>query len=395
MAYNPSDYSTFKPSPPEATPAVSGKAPTNEVVRASVSNEGASGPKGPEPWPTDNGSWRANPVEAIERALWTYRGGGGPDAEDDLFSPHTGIVIDALRKDTNLDVPVKLWKDRIAALVSEAEKRNHAVIHKGAPFYNNALCLFRLGDFDRAYSYFSKAAAEDTLNRGTDPSRLFTGNHPLSPKVLIDPLFSTLLPHHVVDYRAVTSQTLDETELKSLLSWLSVRLSDAMQVLMALHRIQRTLLEEDDTATSFIRVRAIGELHVAVESALRQHGIGVSQLFDRLQRALATNPNALSAFNDLHSWFIATFPAASRETAATLNQLLAEADNRFAGTAAAATKAGIAAYAVVRVRNSILHLNEEGLDIFKSRPAALKIVGWALSTCRTVQHAEQGTLAAL
>jgi len=377
------------------TPAVSGKAPEYAVIKSPASNEGVSGPKGPNALAAEDGKWREDPAGAIERALWSYRGGGGPDAEDDIFSPHTGIVIEVLQADSNLDVPVKLWKRRIAGLVSEAEKRIGGPIHKGAPYYNNALCLFHLGDFDRAYSYFSKAAAEDTRSRGTDPSRLFTGNHPLSPKVLIEPLFSTLVPHFAANYAAVTGQTLDEAELKRLLSWLSVRLSDAMQVLMALHRIQRTLQEDDDSANRFIRVRAIGELHVAVESALRQHNIGSDQLFDRLHGALASNPNSLAAFDALHAWFIGTFLPAARETAPALNQLLAEADRRFAATPSAATRAGIAAYAVLRVRNSILHVNEEGLDIFKNRAAALTIVGLALATCRTVQHAEQGTLAAL
>jgi hypothetical protein len=61
----------------------------------------------------------------------------------------------------------------------------------------------------------------------------------------------------------------------------------------------------------------------------------------------------------------------------------------------AAERAGIVAYTAYRLRNSILHVNEEGLDIYKKRDLGVRMAGWAFVACRLVKHAEENKIASI
>jgi hypothetical protein len=362
------------------------------ISQGSPGSLGVSGPAAPV-----EASWELpqKVTMSVKEALAGYVGGQGPDVEDTLFSAHTAFVDRSLKMNQNLGDPPRIWATDIEPLVRLAEARIKTAIHKGAPFYNSALCLFQLGDFDGALSYFASAAEEDAIHRHEPPERLFTGNHPLSPQVLIAPLERDLFPHFSANYLEITGVALDGAELKNLLGWFAVRITDALQLLSSLHSISRSLRRDDDVTSRHSRSKAIGDIAVAVESTMKIHWAGSDVFHARLESALSANRPSCVAFDSLHRWFCATFTKTARESAVAVNAVLTEAQARFRSASTRAERVGIAAYATLRFRNSAEHVNDEQLDTFQDRATALIVAGWALSTCRTVQHAHEGTLSAL
>ena len=119
-------------------------------------------------------AFEAKAANLIIETLAARVAGAGPQADDDIFLPHTVYAATAL--DASLKtchgvelLPARLWLREIWPRVIEAEQQlkqsnPNARIHKGAPFFNNGLCFFVAGDFERAIQYFAEAGKEDELS---------------------------------------------------------------------------------------------------------------------------------------------------------------------------------------------------------------------------------------
>ena len=159
-----------------------------------------------------------------------------------------------------------------------------------------ALLLF-LGDFDNAYRFLAEAGVEDEKSGRGSRFKILLGDHGLSEQVLITPLEGILFPRWSASYVAVTSTNLDKPEFAALLGSLAARPTDAFQTMIALHRFRRSLFGFENEATQHIRVRAIAELIVVLESTLkRQFHPTDKMLSDLLEQLLQANPKALAAF---------------------------------------------------------------------------------------------------
>lgn len=371
--------------PPTPTPA---SLPT-PTPSAPPGQSGSSG----EPHPSS-----LDPFTEFAQQLAVYPGGGDPNTEDGLFQIHTNLVGKILAGLVPSESAVVLW-EKMQPLAEAAEARIAQKIHKGAPFYNTGLCLFVCGDFDGAYYFINRAAREDErIGRMTFPGILI-GDHALSKQIILDPLVLELIPIWQKDYLDSTGIVLDEAELRGILRWLAQRPSDAFTVVAALHRVRRSLKREGNEAVRLVVVRAMADILVCLESSLRhKQGAGNhvgEQLGKRLPPELALNPAASAAFTDLHDWWVHSYIKAQRESEIGVNGLIVEGSNRFAAAVTVAQRMGIILCTAYRLRNSVLHVNEEGLGIYQDRNLGLRMAGWAFAACRLVKHMADLTFAAI
>jgi hypothetical protein len=335
-------------------------------------------------------------VKAALAGLRTYAGGGDSVAEDALFQVHTNLVLGVLATGaTRLNGPVLLWERLLAPETAATEKRLGKLIHKGAPLYNTGVCLFLLNDFDGAFQYFVDAD-EENKRLGPGGIEMLIGKHALSEKILIAPLIRDIAPKWAQDYKAVTGIDLNAGELTRMLEWLGKRTSDAFATVFALHRISRAYNRpKKNQASRLIVVRSIAELLVVLESAIRRiQGAGIvgQQLGKRMPALIGVNPKIKGAYDDL---LPTKFPQGQGESAAALNAVVNEGVIRFGAAKSEAERAGIVCYIAYRLRNSLLHLNEEALDIYGNLDLAVRMSGWALAANRLARHREEGTLTAL
>lgn len=322
-------------------------------------------------------------------AIVAYDGKGDSAAEDALFSLHTAVTSAALQGVVSLTTPGRLWEEHFQPAVAAAEKRLSKLIHKGAPLYNNALCLFLLSDFDGAFQFVVDA---ETENRRLGPGAfdLLIGKDALSRPWVVDTLITDLGPRWASDYQAITGCPLSAAELIDLFAWLAQRPTDAFMVVAAAHRVRRAALRPvPNRATRLMVVRALADSLVSMESAIRwiQQGTPVTgQLHERMKTVMNQDARLLNGFNALKS-----FSAGQGETAVALNDLITEAVSRFSGATTQTARAGLAAYVSYRFRNSVLHVNEESLTIQQDLDLGIRMVGWTLATCRVVAHIKRGT----
>lgn len=324
-------------------------------------------------------------------------------ADDDIFLTHSLLIEKLLPRSRSAPisglelVPVRLWEDHILPLCRQTEAQMRithpaARIHKGAPLFNVGLCLFLSGDFDRAFQYFAEAAKEDELSGRGSRRTLVIGDHPLAERVIIDPLVRDLLPHWVSDYSSVTGALLDKAELQSVLRWLIFRAPDAFQVVASLHRLRESAHSPENEVSMFQLVRAVAEIVLSIESSLRRWQTGASgQLQARTENLLAGTA-AHPSFAQFHTNFCNTFSKPARDTAGAVNWVIQQVPGRLAAVTSCAPRIGIIAYLAVRLRNSLMHVNEEALDIHSNRSLCIKIAGQMFSMIRISKFGQEGLL---
>lgn len=336
---------------------------------------------------------KMNPqIEDALKGILNYQGKGTSADEDALFEVHTIAALAALASAPRLMEPVVMWERIFRPAATEAEKRIGRPIHKGAPCYNTALCCFLMHDFDGAFQYLMDAHDENQ-RLGGNPFGILIGKHPLSRKFLIEPLVGHMAPRWATDYKAITGFDLTPDELIELMVWLSNRPSDAFVALVELHRVWWAAdRQPENRATRLVAFRAVADLLVCLESAIRNfQGTAVTgQLYARMTNMLNADARVIGVFNSLKD-----FPAGQGETPAALNNAITEATNRFALATTESVRAGCVCFASYKLRNSLLHLNEEALDVHTNLNLAVRMAGWTLAAIRIARRAHESALGAL
>jgi hypothetical protein len=341
----------------------------------------------------------------IKMALSMRCAGNWPRQDDDIFQSHTILIDTLLNHSGKLPVglellPVRLWEDHIFPMVVKAEgelrKSNaNARIHKGAPFFNVALCLFLSGDFHRAYQYFAEAGKEDELSGRGSRYLVPIGVNKLAEQVIIGPLARTIVPEWATDYKAITSSNLDVGELQSVIAWLVQRAPDAFQTVTALHRFHQLKMSIDNEASRYQLVRSLADLILPVESSLRRWQTGDGQLFKRTEKLLRENPPSLATFKAFHTDYYTTWPKPQQETGVAVNWVVSQTFSRLKTQASIAERIGTASYLVVRLRNSLMHVNEETLDVHGDPNLCMRVAGIAFAMLRISKHGDENTLSSL
>jgi hypothetical protein len=327
-------------------------------------------------------------VERVTEALNGYGGGGSAEQQDRLFEAHTAFVGRILLGGDCREA-AKLWPNHIKDLVLERETVLNMPIHKGAPLYNTGLVFFVAGDFDRALQYFVEAgAADEALGRGHRIA-VPIGGHPLSRQVILEPL-AGLLNHWAANYMLVTGLALDLDELKSLLSLMADRSSDTLQAVIALHRIQHTLDGTENSGARIVRFRALADLVHLVESFLRQFQDKTirGELGKRIEALLKFNSIVKKGRDDFRQAFDKQ-RIPNDDYVAVLNWITQETRSRCLYASSPAYAAGVITFFCHRLRNSLLHVNEEELLIFREKDTCLSAAGWVLAMLRVAGFAKE------
>ncbi len=313
----------------------------------------------------------------------------GPD--DALFAPHTAFAQAAWRCNLQQSV-ARLWVEKLASLTRKAE-REIGHIHKGAPLFNTGISYFISGDYARATQYIAAAADENERRDPGSGITLLTGGAN-AEQVFLRPLYRWIDASFGVDYRAATNQTLAPQEVKDLVQFLATRLSDALLFIAALHRLHAQLAGPNNHPVKLQRMRALADILVVFESNLRSWQRGVhGQLRNRTVALARENPAVAREFNTLDQHYGTS--GIKLDTTSGLNRMLLREEARFSSVGTTAERAGIALFVAYRLRNSVMHVLDERLRVFKVRKALLKAVGLSLAAVRIAMCGKMGTLGSL
>ncbi len=240
---------------------------------------------------------------------------------------------------------------------------------------------------------------EKTLGR-VGGSGIQIGQNSLSEQVLIIPVVNhiTGTSSWCSDYKSVFGTDLDKSVVKEMVAWLATRLVNALQLVIVLHRFFLLKSGPENTAAKHIRIQALADLILVVESSLRLWQTNISgQLHSRMETAISANTSIRNSFDAAHSRFCATYPSSdpNRETGIAVNWAVNDAVAELAKASTAAERAGIITYLAVRLRNSLMHVIDDSLDIYNNEATCERIAGLMLITARLSEYSEKNRLASI
>jgi len=347
--------------------------------------------------------WQQIIVANISESLRQRAENTWADADDKIFGAHTLFVKFAIAHRDPLPA-IDIWENKIApdVLLAEAHLAKNGSpqprIHKGAPLFNVGVACYVAGNLERAFGYVAAAGEENEKSGRGSPFPILIGDDILSRRFLIKPIVDRYFPVWAEDYKNVTNRDLNEAEFVDVLKNLAQRPADAIQFLFALHRFLKADLSFENYATKHIRTRAVAEALVALESTLRRsQGDAAGELRTQLEKLVKANGAVKSSFDNFTKDFDSCIKggAFDKRSPAAVNWTNMEAQTRLANETTVAGRAGIACYLALRLRNSLLHVVEDSLDMFQQKSLCERCLGLALATVRLAKHGEDATLAAL
>jgi hypothetical protein len=337
-------------------------------------------------------------VDEITKALALKSEGKWTESDARLFLP---LERYTLRCIVNLtpERAARLWLGELAAKVLEVEEKlklqgNSNGINKTDAFTSVGAAFFHAGNLEHAYQFFAEAGREGERHGGSPRVSMMIGDGPTAT-LLRRTLEMWLEPLWQKDYLAITGKQFVIGELKGLLEWLGAGWSDAVQVIISLHRLAKAQKPFDNEASQHIRCRALADLILAIESNLRRlHPADQGELFNRIQRLLSANSVMSRQFGLMNNRFCNQYPnKEDRKTSTAVEWVINDCLTAFDAAPTTAEKAGIAAYLVVRLRNSVMHVIDESTCLYSDGAVVMRVSGLALSILRLSKHGTEGTLA--
>lgn len=329
-----------------------------------------------------------NNLEAIERAvvadvkakLNARVNGTWSETDDDLFAAFTSFAVHCIDSLIPLRA-TRLWLVDLAPLVEKDGAAASQPIHIGSPLYNCGVCFFFAGDLDRFYQFVG--AAEEATNRvAAGPVDLLIGGG-LAKDILIRPMVAWLSKAWEPLYSSITSTTLEEQEYTDLIRWLAAQLVDAVHATIALHRL---LLQHppDNSATQHIRVRAVADLCVVLESTTKRWNTATSRDLHAHAESVANALGCHKEFRKLHDDFgkHCDTTATDKKSADAVNWACQQCLNHAKKANALEERRAAALYLSVRLRNSLLHVLDEQLDIYTNKAMLLEAASCVFAAIR-------------
>lgn len=321
--------------------------------------------------------------------------------DDEAFAPFTSLVQFSL----NVGLPQlasRYWPtlDKIIAASEQnlkaARSDPAARFHKGSPYYNIGLCHFVGGDLERGFQFLAMTGDEHA-NGGGDPFPVVLGDHVLSKQFLIAPLVAEFVPGWSTGYQEITNRVLNEAELVALIKRAAKRPTDGIQLLLSLHRLLKSRGSIQNDWTRYLRTRALAELLVSLESMLRRIQAGHSgELQSQFEKMFSGKTPYNGPFLAFHLAFKAAYKPPggvdSTRTPAAVNWSVNEALTRIAAAGTREEKAGVACYAAVRLRNTLLHVLETNLDIYTDEAKCMDMFSVCLAAFGIAADGEDGVL---
>jgi hypothetical protein len=321
-------------------------------------------------------------VAAIQQKLNNYSGNGGINEEDFLFMEYGDFLRSKLHEGDLREVYMT-WESRISPLVENRCQELRKRIHIGSPLYNTALAYFICGNFDSALCYFIAADNEDMQNKNAPGVMVTIGKHPLSSQVIVQPLIQEFASKWSAPYREVTGCQFDQAEITSLLEWLarftSDSVADSVQVVIALHRLRHSLnvSTSENQATCHLRVRAIADMLIVVESNLKRQAGRTTKMLGGLIDGMLTGKTAQVAYDRLNRDFDSQFTPRTppRQTPQATDWLVAESVRRITNASIRDERIGLVCFLAQHLRNGLLHSIEPSLQISLHAALAVEVAG--------------------
>ena len=263
-------------------------------------------------------------------------------------------------------------------------------IHKGAPLFNVSVCHFKNGDLENGFKFLTETGNEDVANGSSDGLAVRLGDHPLSRQILIEPVVSAFAAPRSKHYLAITGCTLDELELRDLIKYAAQRPMDAIQLVAALQRFLKAKSSPQNDWTRYARIRALADLVIVVESTLRRKQRPCDgELCDQLTELLKGQSAYLSIFGTFNTDFGKVYPKNSpkKKTAEAVDWCVQKTITFLNSGAPREKNGGAACFLTLRLRNSLLHVLEDQVNIFADEAKCTEVFGIALATLRLAKWA--------
>lgn len=189
-------------------------------------------------------------------------------ADDALFGPFNDFIAVAISRGLQRFC-IDLFRE-IKELVAAHERDSGTTVHKGAIFFNTALCYLWSGDYDFASYYFAAAAEEDELTYGAQPNQLY-----------FEPLytnnFMSVIRDHVVaetnvedgTCRLLFGDSFAWSDFEAFLkSWVP---SELINFLVNVHKFVRYQLLSPNHSASLLTYRLVNDCCLMFETALKSY----------------------------------------------------------------------------------------------------------------------------
>jgi hypothetical protein len=268
-------------------------------------------------------------------------------------------------------------------------------IHKGAPLFNVGVCHFANGDLENGFKFLTETGNEDVANGTSDGLAVRLGDHPLSRQILIDPIVAAFSASWSKNYLAITGCKFDDAELRELVKYTAQRPMDAIQLVAALQRFLKAKSSPQNDWARYARIRALADLVIVVESTLRwKHRPIDGELAVQLGELLRGQSDYLSVFGTFNGDFGTAFPANSptKKTAAAVDWCINKTIVYLNSGEPQKKNGGAACFLTLRLRNSLLHVLEDRINIFADEAKCTEVFSVALATLRLAKLGSEGKL---
>ncbi len=253
-----------------------------------------------------------------------------------------------------------------------------------------SVCHFKNGDLENGFKFLTETGNEDVANGSSDGLAVRLGDHPLSRQILIEPVVSAFAAPRSKHYLAITGCTLDELELRDLIKYAAQRPMDAIQLVAALQRFLKAKSSPQNDWTRYARIRALADLVIVVESTLRRKQRPCDgELCDQLTELLKGQSAYLSIFGTFNTDFGKVYPKNSpkKKTAEAVDWCVQKTITFLNSGAPREKNGGAACFLTLRLRNSLLHVLEDQVNIFADEAKCTEVFGIALATLRLAKWA--------
>jgi tetratricopeptide (TPR) repeat protein len=327
-------------------------------------------------------------------------------SDDEVFGELFEFVEHCLANGLPQDA-IELWNRNISFMANDVKSKlttRGERFHIGSPLYNIGLCYFNLGDFDSALRYIAQAGIEDEQDGRGPRHHILVGKHVLSDQIIIDPFVAWAEAHAacVDTYQGGCGEPLEYDQLANLMDQMLSNPENAIQFVASLHRIVRSYEPPENHASRHARIRALADMAHLVESTMRawQTKCDGVTLLGRFERLFDGHTDTRISYDQAHARFCLQFPNdqktkekhPDRESVVGINWAIQDGLSQIDASSSLKVRIGIAAYLVVRLRNSLMHYNDAALCLYSNNCAFERALGIVLAATRIVQLAESGVL---
>jgi hypothetical protein len=185
---------------------------------------------------------------------------------------------------------------------------------------------------------------------------------------------------------------LTQQEVRDIINFLSAKTANAVVFISALQRISLALDKPNVYSLHLHKVRALSDIILVFESSLRNwQPADLGELGSRTSELLRPNTIAFRYYNQIN----ASYPHYDWKNPVNINQFTTNEIQRYDAALHAAEKAATAIYTIYRLRNSLMHVLEDQLDVFLNPNKLSRLISFAIIAIRVSKFGSENQLVLL